>query len=291
MPVVGLDVGGTLIKAAVLDDDLHTVARLTRRTPRTPQDPASAVLDEIAGIVKSLRGNDCAAVGVVIPGIVDEHAGIARYSNNLGWQDVPFRDLLAAALDLPVAFGHDVRAGGLAEATVGAASGFGNAAFIPVGTGIAAALITDGRMQIADGYAGELGHIGAGGTQRCACGGIGCLETVAACPAIIAAYGGDADCAQIVAAALDGEPRAATVLGAALDALGTATATLVSLFAPEVVVYGGGLFAGGDALLGGLEKRLADRLTFQRIPQLRVARLGTAAGCIGAGILARRAAR
>jgi glucokinase len=294
--VIALDVGGTTIKAALLDESCAPRAKITGPTPRAPHDPAHAVLAEVCTVIDRLTakagGDEVVAVGVVVPGVVDESAGVARYSKNLGWRDVPFRDLLAERTSMPVAFGHDVRAGGLAEATIGAAQGFSSSAFIPVGTGVAASLVIDGRPYAAGGYAGELGHIDVGTGLACPCGGVGCLETVAACPAIAAAYGsGVTGSDEVVSLAGQGDQRARQVLDGALDALATASATLVTLLAPEALVFGGGLFDAGSAVLDPLAKRLRSKLPFQRQPQVLAAALGHDAGCIGAGLMAFEAAR
>lgn len=294
--VIALDVGGTSIKAALLDETCAARAKITRPTPRADHAPERAVLAEVCEVIAELTrtaGRDeVVAVGIVVPGVVDENAGVARYSKNLGWRDVPFRDLLAERVALPVAFGHDVRAGGLAEATLGAAQGFSSSAFIPVGTGVAAALTFDGRPYAADGYAGELGHIDVGSGRTCPCGGNGCLETVASCPAIAAAYGPPVTGTdEVVSLAGQGDRRARQVVDTALDALASASATLVTLVAPEALVFGGGLFDAGSALLDPLEKRLHSKLSFQRKPQVLLASLRHDAGCVGAGLMAFEAAR
>lgn len=294
-PVIGVDVGGTTIKAALLDGRYAELERVERPTPADPAAPAAAVAAEVADVVAALREKSTTRVegaGVVVPGVVDEQAGIARYAGNLGWRDAPLRDMLAERIAEPVAFGHDVRAGGLAEATLGAATGAGTSLFLPIGTGIAAALITGGVALASGGYAGEIGHLDVGSGKPCVCGSSGCLETVATGPAIAAEYqrrtGLLADGERIVAATANGDPDARAVLDGVLDALRTALTAMTTTFAPEMIVCGGGVFRAGAALLGPLAERLDTALTFQRRPALRAAALGPAAGCIGAGLLARR---
>ena len=108
---------------------------------------------------------------MVVPGLVDERRGVGVWSANLGWRDLPVRDAVAARLRVPTVVGHDVRAGLLAETRLGAARGARHALFLPVGTGIAGALLLEGVLISADGWAGELGHMvvdPAG--PPCACG-------------------------------------------------------------------------------------------------------------------------
>ncbi|WP_370947540.1 ROK family protein [Amycolatopsis sp. cg5] len=286
MVITALDVGGTSIKAAVLDGDLKTLA--TSREPTAKGADGHAVADQVARMVAEL-GHDPAAVGVVVPGIVDEDAGIARFSANLDWRDVPLRALLAERLGLPVALGHDVRSGGLAEFRVGAGRGCAEAAFVAVGTGIAAALLVDGKLHSNGGLAGELGHVDVGNQLKCGCGGVGCMEMIASASAVARRYteltGEPADGAEsVVLAAQNGDERAKVVVDEAVDGLARGLRILTTLLAPEVVVLGGGLFTTGEHLLDAVSGRL--NLTFQRKPELRLAELGPDASRYGAGLLA-----
>lgn len=142
---------------------LHRARRATGR-----EHGPDAVVESILDFAADLRahgerhfGEPAAAVGVAVPGIVDADRGIAAYSANLGWRDVPLRALLSERLDgIPVALGHDVRTGGLAEGRIGAGQGADRFLFVPLGTGIAGAIGIDGRVEAgAHGFAGEIGHI------------------------------------------------------------------------------------------------------------------------------------
>ncbi|KOG36673.1 ROK family transcriptional regulator [Streptomyces viridochromogenes] len=294
--VIALDVGGTGMKGALLDRDLNTLHALRAATPR--RSGPEAVVGEIVTV---LRGLDASAVargltvrnaGVVVPGIVDEETRTAVHSVNLGWRDLPLAAVLERATGLPVALGHDVRAGGAAECRLGAARGARDAWFVPIGTGVSAAVFSDGRAVRAGGYAGELGHVVVEpGGDPCACGGRGCLETVASAASVGAAYaarsGREVDGAAEVAAMLvQGDPDARAVWDRAVEALAAALATAATLLAPEVVVVGGGLAESGGLLLDPLRAALARRLSFQRRPDLVRAALGDRAGCLGAGLAA-----
>ncbi|MFC9330713.1 ROK family protein [Kitasatospora sp. NPDC057015] len=298
--VIALDVGGTGMKGALLDRRLRPLTAVRRATPRTVG--PDAVVAEISAVVLELAqaatdgGLTVRRAGVVVPGVVDEELARAVYSANLGWRDLPLADLLEDRTALPVVLGHDVRAGGAAEWLLGAARGARDVLFVAIGTGIAAAAVSDGRPLRARGYAGELGHLVVDPAGApCSCGGRGCLETVASAAAIAAAYtarsGRPVSGAEEVATLLaGGDTDAQAVWDRATDALAAALASATTMLAPELIVLGGGLAEAGELLLGPVRKRLAERLTFQRRPDVVGADLGDEAGCLGAGLYAWRGA-
>lgn len=289
--IVALDVGGTSMKGAVLTSELARADVLRRPTPHGDA-AAGAVADTVAELV-ALAGQagGAEAVGVAVPGIVDDERGVAVWSENIGWRDVPFRTLLGERTGLPVAVGHDVRAGGVAEIRLGAARGARNALVVPIGTGIAAAMVIDGHLCVGNGYAGEIGHMPVGVDEPCVCGGTGCLEAVASGPGVARRYarrtGREADAGAVAALAAEGDPDAAAVWDETIGFLGTALAAASALLAPEVIVIGGGLSRAGDRLLRPLAADLDRRLTFHRRPRLTTARFADEAGCVGAGLWAR----
>jgi len=293
--VVGVDVGGTAIKSVLVDDTGTVRAEDRAATPRPGRRIAERVADAVAASVARLAAPakvTVSAVGVVVPGIVDEDAGVGVLSENLGWRDAPLRDLFADRLRRPVAFGHDVRAGALAEAQLGAGRGLANIVFLAIGTGIAAGLYLDGRPYSAGGWAGELGHTDVGHGERCGCGAVGCLEAIASAAAVARRYftrTGRAvrGSAEVLALATEGDRDAQRVWADAVDALAQSLAWVTTVLAPEAAVLGGGLAEAGDALLRPLTDRLAARLTFQRPPALLKAGLGDRAACIGSALLAR----
>ncbi|MEU3536718.1 ROK family protein [Streptomyces murinus] len=296
--VIALDVGGTGMKAALVGDDgalLHHARRATGRE-RGPDAVVAGILDFAAEL--SAYGTEHygppAAAGIAVPGIVDEEHGTAVYAANLGWKDVPLRDLLAERLGVPVALGHDVRTGGLAEGRIGAGRGADRFLFVPLGTGIAGAIGIDGRVESgAHGFAGEIGHVVVrpGGTL-CPCGQRGCLERYASAAAVSeawAAAGGNpdadaADCARAVAA---GDPGARRVWQEAVDALADGLVTALTLLDPRTLIIGGGLAEAGEVLFQPLRDAVRRRVTFQKLPSIVPAALGDTAGCLGAGLLAR----
>ncbi|MFJ5308471.1 ROK family protein [Streptomyces sp. NPDC088350] len=297
--VIALDVGGTGMKAALAGPDGELLHRARRATGR--ERGPDAVVEHILGFAAELRaygeehyGEPASAAGVAVPGIVDAERGIAAYSANLGWRDVPLRDLLAARLGgVPVALGHDVRTGGLAEGRIGAGKGADRFLFVPLGTGIAGAIGIDGRVEAgAHGFAGEIGHIVVrpGGTP-CPCGQTGCLERYASAAAVSEAWAsvtGDpsADAADCAKAVDSGDPRAQTIWQEAVDALADGLVTALTLLDPRTIIIGGGLAEAGETLFTPLRKAVRRRITFQKLPSIVPAALGDTAGCLGAGLLA-----
>ncbi|MDF3300419.1 ROK family protein [Streptomyces tropicalis] len=298
--VIALDVGGTGMKAALVAADgrlLHRARRATGRE-RGPDAVVAGILDFAAALHAwgaEHLGRPAAAAGVAVPGIVDEEKGVAVYAANLGWRDVPLRALLAERLGgAPVALGHDVRTGGLAEGRIGAGRGTDRFLFVPLGTGIAGAIGIDGRVEAgAHGFAGEIGHIVVrpGGTP-CPCGQRGCLERYASASAVGQAWAAasgepEADAGGCAAAVRAGDPRARTVWQEAVDALADGLVTALTLLDPRTLIIGGGLAEAGDTLFTPLREAVARRVTFQQQPDVVPAALGDAAGCLGAGLLAR----
>jgi glucokinase len=289
--VVALDVGGTAMKGAVVRDDGTDAAYHRWPTPRSdgPDAVVAAVLKAVDELV-ALAGSP-AAVGLVVPGLVDDDTGVAIYSENIGWHDVAFRDLVEHRTGLPVGFGHDVRAGGLAERALGAAGGCDDVLFMPIGTGISGAMFVGGTL-VRNRYAGEIGHIDVGADVDCACGARGCLEAVASGAAIARQYhraGGEhlPGAREVLRRRAAGDPIAERVWDEAVTALARALATYISLLAPERIVIGGGLAGAGKALLGPVRHHLRQLLVWQREPGIVAAALQDNAACLGAALLAR----
>ncbi|MFI6287957.1 ROK family protein [Streptomyces sp. NPDC051018] len=297
--VIALDVGGTGMKAALVGVDgtlLHEDRRATGR-----ERGADAVVQSILDFAEDLRaygvdhfGQSALAAGVAVPGIVDSDLGIAVYAANLGWRDVPMRNLLSRRLrGIPVALGHDVRTGGLAEGRIGAGRGADRFLFVPLGTGIAGAIGIGGAIEAgAHGYAGEIGHVVVRPDgPDCGCGQRGCLETLASASAVTRAWAqasGDryADAADCAKAVEDGDPRAIAVWRDAVDALAAGLVTALTLLDPRTLIIGGGLAEAGETLFTPLRAAVEGRVTFQKLPAIVPAALGDNAGCLGAGLLA-----
>ena len=213
MRVLGVDVGGTDTKAALVDGD--AVEYRSQPTPPTPE----GIVEAIAALA-----GDARAIGLAVPGVVDDANGVAVWSENLGWSDVPFAALLTERCGLPTVLGHDVRTAALAETRLGAARGMTDVVYLSIGTGIAAGIVLGGRLHAGGGYAGEIGHTDAGHDEPCACGGRGCLEAIASAAAIARRY--TARSGRPVAGAKEvlqaGDADALAVWDEALDALAAA---------------------------------------------------------------------
>ncbi|KNY04869.1 ROK family transcriptional regulator [Microbacterium sp. GCS4] len=297
--VLAFDVGGTDIKSALFAPDGTALDLRRTPTPVVEGDRTATVIDRLGDLARELtsRHPDVVprAVGLVVPGIVDADAGLGVFASNLGWRDAPIRDLAAQRLGLPVAFDHDVRAASWAEHRLGGARAYSDSVVLVIGTGIAGALILGGEPYTAGGYAGEIGHSPIADGPVCPCGARGCLEAVASAGAIVRRYldatGDVPDGAKdVIARATAGDPIAAEIWNSALDALALSLAQLTAVVAPQAIVIGGGLSRAGGALFDELRARLAERLSFHRIPDLVPAELSGNAGILGAALRARELA-
>jgi glucokinase len=310
--VLAVDVGGTTIKAEIADSAGTAVASGSVPTPR-----GAAAIDAVAELGSRLiasttgepaaggaaagpsaTGSPVVAAGVVLPGIVDRARRIAVYSANIGWSSLAAGDLLEQAWGIPVAVDHDVTAAGLAEWATGAGRGCDNMAFVAIGTGIAAALIADGRPLRASGNTsgdrqpGEIGHVVVRpGGPPCGCGARGCLEAIASAASITRAYAAvtnsEVSGALAVERAAAHDDRARKVWDDAVSALADGLIVLTTLLAPERIVLGGGLAQAGAFLLDPLTAALSTRVCVQSLPSLARAQHGMRAGLAGAALLAR----
>ena len=289
---IGLDVGGTEIKAGLLrGSEILATRRWATEREHGPEHAVDQVL--LAAKSMSQEFPDARAVGVVVPGVVNTTTGVAEYSENIGWKNVPFVKLVNELTGLTVGFGHDVRAGGVAETMYGAGKGFSNSFFMPIGTGIAGAIVLNGEL-FDDPYAGEIGHLDVNSGYMCACGVMGCLESISTGPSILRIFNEKSgsqltSASQVVEKAKNGNVIAQEVWKRSVEAIGFTLASYINILAPEIIILGGGVSKAGDALLAPIEQYLDTRLTFQRRPKLVVAELGDHAGMIGAGIFGLRA--
>ncbi|MGI5323093.1 ROK family protein [Actinomadura nitritigenes] len=236
MTLIAIDVGGTSMKAALVPAPSGPAGSgagaggevlLSETWPTDRTDPVGGILDFAAHIAAraDALGRPARAAGIAVPGIVDEASGTAVRAANLGWRDVPLLHLAEERLGVPVAVGHDVRTGGLAEAVLGAGRDAGDFVFMAIGTGIAAALILNGTTYPGvSGWSGEVGHIVVRpGGEDCACGNKGCLETYASAASIARRY--TTGHAAVLAAESTPNGAAGTTVGAATS---TASGTTVS---------------------------------------------------------------
>lgn len=301
---LGIDVGGTDIKYGVITADGELLFRASTSTPRTGVDELIDAISTIHGELLERAGELGAPqprslpTGVVVPGIVDEARGQAVLSANLGWRDIPMRDRLREALGVPLAFGHDVRAGALAESVWGAGrpvgpedpiAGLNSHLFVALGTGIGAALLADGRPIIGGGYAGEIGQILIHDPYD---GQLRKLEHIASASAVAERFhqrtGSEADGAkEVFARAANGDEAAQAICAEAIESLSSVLAHVVATVGTQLIILGGGLAAGDSSeVLDPVNERLKDLLVVAPLPHIRRAQLGKWAGCLGAGALA-----
>lgn len=285
MRCLGLDLGGTEIKLALLED--RTVV-LTETAPTRSEDGRPEdVLERVVALGRS--AGDVDSVAVSVPGLVDDEGRALLFPNLHGeWAGVPVAGPLADAFRGEVPLLNDGHAFALAEAEVGAARGFRDVICVVCGTGVGGGLVLDGALRRGlEDRAGEIGHhtVLPDG-ERCGCGNRGCLETIAGARAIARAAG-VRTFADALAAASAGDARAAAAFERAAVALGIAIANLVLFVAPQRVVVGGGVAEAGDLVFGPL-RREVERRTANVAPlailEIVPAELGPFAGAIGAAL-------
>ncbi|MFE3454629.1 ROK family protein [Nonomuraea sp. NPDC059194] len=284
--VVALDVGGTSMKGGLVSENGQVLVTDRRATPRAegPDAVVTAIREFIADLA-ARGGEGLAGVGLAVPGLVT--ATSAVYAANLGWRDVPAQAFVD--MDVPVMLGHDVRTGGLAESVLGAGRGVSDFLFLPIGTGIAGAMIFNGRPYGgAEGWGGEIGHIPVfPDGEPCACGQLGCLETYASAASVGRRYSERSGVPGVKAEEVvaSDDPVAIEVWDEAVEALSLALATYTLLLDPSLIVLGGGLAEAGPALFDPVRTRLVKRLAFRDAPPLVPASLGVNAGMLGAALL------
>lgn len=311
---IGIDLGGTNLKLALLDGENRIAARLTVATGGA--EGHDAVIERMIDGVRSLRAENAViqitGIGIGVPGEVDMETGITGDLPNLPgrWRNVPVGPAIADASGLPVGMINDAKAFALAEYRLGAAAGADTALCVTVGTGIGGAVIAHGQILYGVGaMAGEIGHlIVQPEGPRCTCGNLGCAETLANGPAIAgeavrrvvqgfttsltSMSEGDLDAItpELVARAADeGDPVAIDVIDRAAGWLGITLAGAIALLAPEVVVIGGGVAPAGGRYFRAAEEAARSHSGVIDITRVafRPARLGYEAGVIGAALVGR----
>jgi glucokinase len=287
--VIGLDLGGTKILAGVVDRDGHVEQRREHRTPTASQDELLAGLD---AAVEELLTDEIVALGFGLPSPIDQRSGRALQSVNIPLKDMDFRDRMEERFSLPVGIENDANAATYAEFRFGAARDVDTMVMLTLGTGCGGGAVIDGKLY--RGWA-EFGHIVIeydGLVCQGTCTGRGHLEAyvtgVAAGKLAAAEFGPAVDAHRLVRLANEGEPRAVEILDGIGRRLGAGIGSLVNIFNPELVVIGGGFAAAGDFVLDPAReilRREALARAGYRVPIVR-AELGTAAGLIGAGLVA-----
>ncbi len=289
---LGLDLGGTNIKWAVVERDAGSWRVLDRDQVATPAvEGPDAVVGRLASVGAEAVGRclGVSSVGIGIPGLYDPVAGTTRFLVNFpgAWAGVPVADRVGTALGLPAALINDARAFGLAELRLGAGRGATSMIGLTLGTGVGGVIALDGRVvQGHDGTAGELGHqtIEPDGPW-CHCGNRGCLEAFARADQIAAACG-TATPEDAATRARAGDVRAMDGFAQVARYLGIGIANMITVFTPDRVVLGGGISAAADLLVAPIRDELRRRIRTTALDEVEIvtAELGTWAGAIGAAI-------
>lgn len=289
--MIGVDVGGTKMNAALVHEDGRIEDPLTRKTKQGSQEE---FLTDLEGLIEELRDDRAAALGLGLPSTIDQRAGRVVSSVNIPLEDLDIRARMTERFGLPVAIDNDANAAAIAEWKVGAGRGVDNMVMLTLGTGIGGGLILDGKpFRGATGAGAELGHLVLQyGGPECACGGTGHYETVASGQAADAAakelLGGASGGAELVVAAGGGDVPAVEALAQIGRRLGAGIASLINIFEPELVVIGGGFGQAGELLIGPAQEVIAREALLPGRDTVRIvpAELGPRAGLVGAGFVA-----
>lgn len=294
----------TVVLADALGREFHRARMPTGRGK--PQRLFGRIVDTIRESVQSTEVADRElAIGVCVPGLTESRSGICRLAPNLGWEDVPVRDLLGGALDVPTYVHNTAQAAAVAETVEGAAQGADDVVLLYLGSGTGSGWLTGGRLfPGATGLAGEIGHCPVDGSvEPCPCGRVGCLEAVASGIAIardatralaagrassLAPSRSGPTVEDVAEAAAAGDALSRELLAEAGRQLGVAASWLLNLTNPQVLVLAGGLTAAGDPLLD----HLRSAVELHVLPQvrervdIRMSQLGSDAEIRGAVLLA-----
>jgi glucokinase len=293
--VVGFDLGGTDLKAAVVSPDgvIERFVRSPSRVRESADAPYQAMRDAATRLVE--EGERIAAVGLGSPGVIDPADGRLRGGTPHlpHWTERPLAADLKRMFGAPVAVDNDANAAAVAEQRVGVARDARVVVMLTLGTGIGCGIVIDGRpLRGAHGGAGELGHVPLGRRGvPCRCGVQDCVEPEASGSGLARAareHGlGDLDAAGVFARAAAGDGTARELVTSFIDRLGAVVGTIVNVLNPDVVVIGGGVSNAGDALFAPLRETLGRYALATHRAELRLVppMLGERAGSVGAGLL------
>ncbi|QEN88466.1 ROK family protein [Labrys sp. KNU-23] len=302
---IGIDLGGTQVRAALVDVSGTVLKRAATRTD-VAGGPA-AVMAQFRSLIEEVTDDkslgSLSGIGVCAPGPLDSLTGTFIHVPTLpGWEDFPLRDELAAALGRPVVVEGDAIAACYGEWRFGAGRGLDHLLYVTVSTGIGGGVVSDGRLL--HGRRGMTAHVGhfrlAGHGPRCSCGTIGCFEAFAAGTALdgrareaALAHPGSLlarlsapTAGSVVEAARQGDAAALALLDEEATYLGEGFASLIHLYSPEKVVMGGGVAHGFDLMTEKIHQiiRTTALPSFRDVPVVKAA-LGDNAGLVGAAAL------
>lgn len=289
--LIGVDIGGTKIAAAAISTRGRVLLR--RELPTMAQAGAPDVISRLSASLHALEQDDeFLGIGIGCTGPLDIVRGHIQNPYTLPtFDDVDIVTPLVEEFHTRVVLENDCDAAALGEAWLGGGRDARNIVYITVGTGIGAGLILDGKLYRGVGMiAGEIGHmtIEQNGIL-CYCGNHGCLEMLAAGPALARAYQkfsgvSDLSARDVIDAAIIGDADARRVVELAAQYLGTGLANLITILAPDVIVLGGGVMEHYELFFPTIRATIAERVTLVpwRRVKIRPAALGANAGVIGA---------
>ena len=306
---LGVDLGGTNIKAALVDAEGNILNESSVPTNLPRQ--AEAVCDDIAALCTALAdGVRVHGIGVGCPGTVD--GGVVRYSNNLNWHDFAMADYLQGKTGLPVRLANDANAAALGEALAGCAKGAESAVIVTLGTGVGGGVVLNGKLLTGyTGAASEPGHTVICDTPNaplCTCGRRGCFEAYASATALIrmtrqamdahpesalhtVAANGTVNGRTAFDAAELGDAAAKQVVDDYIHYLAVGIANLINMFFPQVIGLSGGVANQGENLLRPLRAAVQPIIFGDKYAKkhtaLTTCTLGYRAGVIGAALLNR----
>lgn len=307
---VGVDIGGTNIAAAIVNEEGKILYK--RSNPTNADRRPNGILDVIISTIKELMENtelsrEVKGIGIGVPGVCNIEKGIVEFAPNLFWNDVKIVEIMEKKFSLPTYIDNDANAAALGEAWCGAGKGKKNIVCITLGTGVGSGLILNGEIYHgAKNGAGELGHITVvEDGPKCNCGNNGCLEALAAAPAILKA-GKEAivngketllteidleslTTKDIFDGAKKGDRVCLDIVNQVANHLGLALANVVNILNPEQIIIGGGVAAAGDILFNPLKDIIRKRALKGLFDGLEIvkAQLGNDAGIVGAAALVR----
>lgn len=311
---VGIDLGGTNIKAGIVDSEGKM---LNKKSIKTNADrPMEEIITDMGKLAvdvisdAGLTNDQVKAIGIGSPGTPDNEAGVLVYSNNLPFNMAPMREIIKKVVDLPVYIDNDANCAGMAEAVAGAAKGAKDSVTITLGTGIGAGVIINGRIYSGFNQAGsEFGHtVLVSGGQQCSCGRKGCFEAYGSASALVRMTKEAAEAnpdsklnevieeegkvnAKVAFVAMRRDDKvAAKVVDTYIDYLADGLANAINTFMPEVLVIGGGVCGEGDPLLVPLREKTLSRPYFGpgvKKTRIELAQMGNDAGIVGAAMMAK----
>ena len=309
---VGIDLGGTNIKAGVVSDKGELINKVSIKT--NAERPMEEIITDMGTLAQraiseaGITESDVSAIGIGSPGTPDNKAGVLVYSNNLPFNMAPMRKLIREVIDLPVYIDNDANCAGMAEAVAGAAKGVKDSVTITLGTGVGAGVIVNGRIYSGFNQAGsEFGHtVLVSGGQQCSCGRKGCFEAYGSASALVritkeaAEANPDSKLNEVIAelgkvngkvafeAMRRGDKAAEEVVDKYTDYLADGLANAINTFMPEVLVIGGGICNEGDPLLIPLQEKTMSRPYFGpgvKKTTIKIAQMGNDAGIVGAAMM------